>query len=216
MAQKKKPGKKSQAANFGDAVLNDMLDWCQGRSALVRLPLLLLFGYVLIQHLQDPLYSDFFKPLNLTIHELGHYVFAPSGQFMHIAGGSLFQCLIPLAVGIPMFFRQRDYFAIAIAFGWFSTNLFDVATYAADARSQELPLVSPGMAGNAEEIIHDWHWLLETTNLLPYDHNIAQFLRFLAFCSTLVCLLMGGALCFIMFKSKWKKKEVVGGESELT
>lgn len=169
---------------------------------MVRIPLLLLFAFMLMQHLQNSEYSDLFKPLNLTIHELGHYVFAPFGEFMHVAGGSLFQCLIPLVVGIPMFLRQRDYFAVAIAFGWCGTNLFDVATYAADARSQELPLVSPGMAGDSSEIIHDWHWLLETTNLLPYDHNIAQFLRFLAFCSMMICLLAGSAMCVVMLKNK--------------
>ena len=34
-----------------------------------------------------------------------------------------------------MFWKQRDLFAIAVAFAWLGTNLFEVATYAADART---------------------------------------------------------------------------------
>ncbi len=128
------------------------------------------------------------KGLNLGIHELGHILFGPLGQFMSIAGGSIFQCLVPM-IGMVMFVRQRDPFAVCFAFGWLGTNLFDVATYVADARSMELPLVSP-FAG--EEILHDWNWLLEHTGLLAQDQSIATMLRLAAHASFALGTLGGG------------------------
>ena len=47
-------------------------------------------------------------------------------------------------LSMAMFWRQRDFFAIAVCFGWLSENLFDVATYAGDARSRHLHLITPG------------------------------------------------------------------------
>jgi len=36
-----------------------------------------------------------------------------------------------------MFFRQRDYFAIAFCLGWLSTNLVGVGFYMADANAMQ-------------------------------------------------------------------------------
>jgi hypothetical protein len=160
------------------------------------------------QHLTDNQASDVFSGLNLGIHEIGHSLFAPLGEFMTVLGGSLLQCLVPV-IAIPMFLRQRDYFAIAISFGWLSTNLFGVATYAADARRQELPLVSPGFAANSEEITHDWNWLLSHTHLLLYDQQIAQLLRLSATLCMLICLTWGSQLCWQMLRHSRSDKQAV-------
>jgi len=142
-----------------------------------------------------PLYQTIVKGLNLGIHELGHIVFAPFGEFMMFLGGSLLQCLVPV-ISVPMFYKQRDYYAIGISFGWLSTNLFDVATYVADARSRELMLVTPFGGGEA---IHDWYWLLNRTNLLQYDHTLALLIRMAAVFSMLICLVWCGWLVVQMF-----------------
>jgi hypothetical protein len=195
--------RKKKRTKFGQFVAyfaNDIAAWCAGRWWQARVPLLLLMAFVFQQHLTDSQASDFIAGLNLGIHEMGHYVFGPFGEFMTILGGSLFQCLVPIG-SMFMFLRQRDYFAIAFAFGWLSTNLFSVATYVADARMQELPLVSPGMGANSEEITHDWHWLLEHTHLLLYDHGIAQLMRLIAALCMLICLVWGSQLCWLMYKT---------------
>lgn len=150
------------------------------------------------------MYESIFKGLDLGIHEIGHVVFSPFGEFLAVAGGSILQCLVPIA-SMVMFFRQRDYFAIAFAWGWLAINLFDVATYAADARIMALPLVSPFAGG--DEPIHDWNYLLSHMHLLNLDTTIAMLIRLFAVFSMLLCLILGGWLVVLMTgKSKTKKR----------
>jgi hypothetical protein len=183
--------------------VKDMETWCQGRMWMPRAALLLLFAYIGWQHLANPEYQDIFKGLNLGIHELGHYVFAPGGEFLHVAGGTLFQCLVPIG-SMFMFLRQRDYFAIAVAWGWLATNFYDVAVYAADARSMALPLVSPGAPGG--DIIHDWNFMLENLGWLRFDHVIGQFIRLEATICMMICLGFGAWLCMAMYQFKEQSK----------
>ncbi|MBY0357306.1 MAG: hypothetical protein K2W82_04825 [Candidatus Obscuribacterales bacterium] len=211
------PSKKSQHINHNRqsvipdelkdifaSVIEDMHKWCQGRYWLPRLLLLLWMVQICISSLQDPMYQSIFKGLDLGIHEMGHMVFNPFGEFMSIAGGSLLQCLVPV-ISMVMFFRQRDYFAIAFAWGWLAINLFDVATYAADARAMELPLVSPFAGG--EEPIHDWNYLLSSMHMLNLDTTVATLLRTFAAFSMLICMLFGSWLLLEMgTKSKTKLK----------
>ena len=89
-----------------------------------------------------------------------------------------------------MFSRQRDYYAIAIAFCWLGTNLFDVATYAGDARARQLPLVSVG-GGDPE---HDWFIMLLDMNLLNYDTVVGGLFRFAGVLSFVVGLGFGATL----------------------
>jgi len=148
-------------------------EWAAGRMWLPRLLLLFYMTWVLFQSLGDPLYQSIFKALNLGVHELGHLVTTPLGQFISIASGSLFQCLAPV-VGYFMFRRQGDWFALGVAAWWLGTNLHDVAAYAGDARSRSLTLVTPF---GGSEIIHDWHYLLARMGLLEKDLAIATMLR---------------------------------------
>ncbi len=159
--------------------------------------LLLFMLHIMFTHVKDPLGSDIFKGIDLAFHEMGHVIFAPLGEFMGIAGGSIFQCLVPL-LSTLMFFRQRDYFGIAFCFGWLSCNLFDVATYAADASAMALPLVTPFKGSG--DVIHDWNYILESLNMLQYDGLIANILRLMAVLSTLVCTVGGSWLIYMMMK----------------
>jgi hypothetical protein len=177
---------------------DDAIEWCRGKNWLVRLPLLVFFAYVLVRHLSDPLYTGILGPLNLGIHELGHFVFGFMGQFLAVAGGTLLQLIIPV-FAVFNFYRQNDFFAIALSFGWLSTNLFSVATYAADARKMELPLVTPFGSDN---VVHDWDYLLSTLNILQYDQLVGQLFRLLAVISMLVCFVLGAWILRQMAREK--------------
>ena len=157
-----------------------------GKSWQPRALLLVACAWIFLRHLRDPLYGGIVKGLNLGIHELGHVVFAVLGDFAGIAGGTLLQLALPL-IAFWMFYRQRDYFAIAIAFCWLATNFFDVAVYAADARAQDLPLVSIG-GGEPE---HDWFFMLAEMNLLNYDTMIGGLFRMLGMLSFAAGLTFG-------------------------
>lgn len=156
-------------------LLDDVDGWCQGKWWWARIPFLLLSLWVWIRHASDPLYRSLFGGLNLGVHELGHFVFAPFGDLPGVFGGSLLQCLVPVA-GMVMFLRQRDYFAVAFAWCWLATNCFEVATYAGDAVRMELPLVTPG-GGHP---IHDWNYLLGALGWLRYTDTIAGLYRVVA------------------------------------
>ena len=150
----------------------DVAEACRGRRWWVRLPAIPFFAYVWLRHARDPSYHSVFGGLNLGVHELGHFVFAPFGDVLGALGGSLLQCLVPI-VGMGMFLQQRDLFAVAFAWGWLATNLFEVATYAGDAVAMRLPLVTPG-GGHA---IHDWNYALGALGWLRHTDAIAHAIR---------------------------------------
>ncbi len=180
------------------AIYEESIEWCQGRVWFLRLAVLIFFGYVFFNHLNSSSYQSIFKGLNLGIHELGHYIFAFLGRFLEIAGGTLAQCLAPV-ISMALFFRiQRDFFAVAFCFGWLGTNFFDVATYAADARAMQLPLVSPG--GGGGYITHDWNYLLGRMGMLEWDSAIAFLFRAGGVVAMLICLVGGGWLVWNMMR----------------
>ena len=115
----------------------------RGKVWWYRIPLLLPLAWIFYRHLADSEYGSIFDGINLAIDEGGHLFFMWFGSdFLMVAGGTLLQCLCPIVTGI-MFYKQRDFFAIGIACFWLGTNFADIAPYAADARAQMLPLVSP-------------------------------------------------------------------------
>ena len=174
----------------------DMRAWCSEVAWLPRLPVLVLVAYWAIRHVGDTQYSSVIDGLNFGIHELGHVVFTTFGEFTAIAGGSLLQCAAPLIAAV-MFIRQRDYFAVSFALGWFATNLYDVAVYVADARSQSLQLVGLG----AGEPIHDWNYLLGQLGLLNSDQVLAASLRGCGVLAFATSLALGGWLLACMFRA---------------
>ncbi|HHS50378.1 MAG TPA: hypothetical protein ENN07_04605 [candidate division Zixibacteria bacterium] len=174
----------------------DSREWAEGRLPVFRGLLLLFFLIIGIRHLADPMFNSIFKGLNLGIHELGHFLFLPFGHFMHMVGGTITQLAVPV-ISMLMFYRQKDYFAIAVSFGWLSTNFYDIAVYVADARALALPLVSPF----GTEVIHDWNYLLGKLNMLSWDKGLGRFSRFLGLVSMLLCLVYGGWLVYWMFRT---------------
>jgi hypothetical protein len=106
--------------------------------------------------------------IDLAIHETGHLVFNPFGEFIGFAGGTLFQLIMP-AIFVGYFWRRDDRHAASVALWWVAQNCGNIATYAADARAQELPLVGGGE--------HDWFYLLSATRHLDDDLAIARVIR---------------------------------------
>lgn len=175
------------------AIVDEATEWCRGRNPWVRLPLLAYAAWLTVRYATDLDYQPIFDALNLGIHELGHIVFQPFGQFMAFAGGSLLQLVVPIG-SMFMFYRQRDFFAITFCIAWLGMNLFDVAVYVADARSMTLPLVSP-FGGDP---MHDWNYLLRRTGLLQADTGIAMMMRMAGFACMGTFLWLGTVLLWKM------------------
>ena len=145
----------------------------RGKVWWYRIPLLIPLAWIFYRHLGDSEYGSIFAGLNLAIHEGGHLFFLWFGSdFLAVAGGTILQCLCPIAAGI-MFYKQRDFFAIGIACFWLGTNFAHIGPYAADARAQMLPLVSTFQGAPG----HDWNYLLGVLGLLHQDRVIGGAFR---------------------------------------
>ncbi len=152
------------------------------RGRLVLLACLALYG---VSYWRDPGGGHLIDGIDLAIHETGHLVFAPFGDILHVAGGTLFQLIVPLTflVYFLRFAPQRDEFAAAVALWWASVNLWNIAVYAGDAQAQELPLVGGGE--------HDWAYLLGRAGWLRDDARVSAAFRGLGLAVFLVALWWG-------------------------
>jgi len=174
-------------ADIFTGFFNDARESSRGRHWPMRLLFWLWLTWLTFHYTRDAGYSGLIGGLNLGVHEFGHLICSPFGQFINVLGGSLVQCLVPL-ISFVMFYRQEDYFAFSFSFVWLGTNLHGVARYVADARAMQLDLVSP-FGGGDGGVIHDWNWLLAKLGWLTHDHEIAAVLRVLA----IACLWLGVA-----------------------
>jgi hypothetical protein len=123
-----------------------------------------------------PLSGSFLDLVDLPIHETGHLLFRPFGEFMMIAGGSLFQIIVP-AVFVGYFVWNKKYYSAAIVLFWVGQSILNVFVYAADAIVMQLVLTS-GLTGS-EGSFHDWNYLLTATGLINSTKTVAGLIRFL-------------------------------------
>jgi hypothetical protein len=117
--------------------------------------------------------SLFIDVVFVPIHEGGHLFFGWFGQTIGVAGGTIFQLGVPLAVGLAFAYRRK---ILGTSFGLFCffENFLSVGVYMADARAQALPLLT---VGDTDFVIHDWAYLFGKLRLLPFDTLIGRFVR---------------------------------------
>ncbi|MDA0328466.1 MAG: hypothetical protein O2958_05595 [Gemmatimonadetes bacterium] len=167
--------------------------WLQERVAgqvwWYRAPLLVVFAWMLDGYLDDRAYYSLFDGINLGFHEMGHAAFMLFGnRILTTAGGTIFQLGIPVIAGAYLLHKQRDPFGAAVCVFWLGTALVGAGIYAADARAQDLPLVSP--FGPVDVDSHDWTVMLMKYGKLSQDERIGSALQragiFLMFASLVV------------------------------
>ena len=120
--------------------------------------------------------------VNLIFHEAGHVLFSLFGEIIYLAGGSIFQILLPLFLIIP-FTRKGEIFSAILMFWWAGENMISVGRYIADARAQQLEL----LGGE-----HDWavilaHW----PHIMRYDTLIGETVRNIGIAVMLIALCLG-------------------------
>ena len=123
-----------------------------------------------------PLNGSFLDLVDLPVHETGHLLFRPFGEFLTVAGGSLFQLIMP-AIFVGYFVWSEKHYSAAIVLFWVGQSLLNVYVYAADAVVMQLVLLG-GMTGS-EGSFHDWNYLLTETGLINSTRTIAGLIRFL-------------------------------------
>lgn len=122
-----------------------------------------------------PMNGSFLDVVDLPIHETGHLLFRIFGEFMMIAGGSLFQVIVPL-VFVGYFAWQHSYYSATIVLLWVGQSILNVWIYASDAVVLQLMLTS-GTTGS-EGGFHDWNYMLDHFGMLGSTKTIAGILRF--------------------------------------
>jgi hypothetical protein len=123
-----------------------------------------------------PADGSFLDLVDLPIHETGHLLFRPFGEFMMVAGGSVFQIVMP-AVFVGYFIWNRKFYSAAIVLFWVGQSLLNVYVYAADAVKMQLVLTS-GFTGS-EGSFHDWNYLLTETGLINSTNVVGGLIRLL-------------------------------------
>lgn len=110
----------------------------------------------------------------IPVHEGGHLLFHYFGnEFLMIAGGTLMQLGVPLLLA-AWFVFHRQVPGTAFCMFFFFEQLLPISVYMADARAQELPLLT---VGDADYVIHDWNYLFGRLGLLDHDIQIAHAVR---------------------------------------
>src|SRR5512139_3011874 len=122
----------------------------------------------------DPMAGSFLDMVDLPIHEAGHLLFRIFGEFMMIAGGSLFQVIVP-ALFVGYFVWHFKYYSAAIVLFWLGQSIINVYVYAADAQVMQLVLIS-GLTGS-EGSFHDWNYMLSSLGLLGSTKTVAGIIR---------------------------------------
>jgi hypothetical protein len=128
----------------------------------------------------------------LPIHEGGHLLFGWFGHTIGVMGGTLLQLFVPLAIAVYFMFR-RQIPGTAFAAFFFFENFLNVATYMADARRQELPLVT---VGDADYVEHDWTFMFGKLGVLDHDTSIATVVKVLGW------LGMMGVVVWLWWRSR--------------
>jgi len=165
-----------------------------GRCAALILLLIwswFLFGY---DYRYGEINLSFMHDILLPIHEAGHVLFRPFGEFMMILGGSLFQFALPFGIGVAFIVKNRDNFGAAIGFWLASVSLVDLAPYIYDALHPQLTLIGGGTGADGP---HDWIYLLTTLGQLHNAQHWGAFTHAIGGLLMLGALVWGAAILWL-------------------
>lgn len=123
----------------------------------------------------------FIDSANLVVHEGGHLLFGWLGPTLGLWGGTILQWLVPFMLA-AYFFTRRQTAAFVFCTFFFFENWLYTATYMADARAMDLPLVT---VGDPDFVEHDWHTIFSSLGILQQDTRIAAVVRLLGWCGML-------------------------------
>ena len=163
------------------------------RPNIPKLIFAVLLSIYFVSIAYDPMQGSFLDNVDLPIHETGHLLFRPFGEFMMVAGGSLFQVIFP-GIFVGYFVWQRSYYSAAVVLLWVGQSILNVWVYAADAVVMQLVLTS-GFTGS-EGSFHDWNYLLTTTGLINSTKTVAGIIRFIG---TVTIIAAGAAAIYFSF-----------------
>ena len=135
----------------------------------------------------------------VPIHEFGHILFMPFGEFMHNLGGALFQVLLPLIFGGILLLKNRDPFAAAVTLWWAAVAVIDTAPYVHDAAHPQLMLLT-GRTG--DEGAHDFIDVLGDLGLLHRAQPIGRGVHAFGLLMMLAALGWGAYVLWLQYRRR--------------
>ena len=145
----------------------------QSVSAIALVAWIVFYIFFLLYAMFDRSGFLFIDNANLVVHEAGHLLFGYLGETLMIWGGTILELFVPFALAV-YFAYLRQPAATAFCAFFFFENLLYIATYMADARAQQLPLVT---VGGSDYVEHDWAYIFSSLGLLQHDTQIAALIR---------------------------------------
>jgi hypothetical protein len=143
--------------------------------------------------------GSFLHGINLVFHEAGHVFFMFFGRFLHIAGGTLGQWLMPVIAGVALHWKNRDNFGASLALWWLAVSVMDAAPYAYDAADPVLPLLGGGTGADRD---HDWIIMLGDMGLLNRAHGVGRLLQVTGWALMLLANAWGAAVLARQFRNR--------------
>jgi hypothetical protein len=137
------------------------------------------------------------QSFNFVLHEMAHLLTGFLPPLITASAGSSSELLLGLSL-IVTAFLVRSYFASLFCFLWFMLATQATADYMADARSQNLALVSFG----GGDPIHDWNFVFTKLGVLQHDKLIAGMVRGYGIAAGVFGLLLSAWLIIRIMQSK--------------
>jgi len=131
------------------------------------------YAIFLFQLVRGTGFPQFMDLVFIPIHEGGHLLFRFFGEFIAVAGGTLLQLGVPLMLA-SYFVLHRQVQGVTFCVFFFFEQFLPISVYMADARAQELPLLT---VGDSDYVIHDWNYLFDRLGVLDHDTQIAHAVR---------------------------------------
>src|SRR5262245_9004387 len=135
----------------------------------------------------------------VPIHEFGHILFRPFGEFMHNLGGALFQAGLPLVFGGIFLAKNRDPFAAAVMLWWTAVAVMDTAPYMYDAQVPQHVLLT-GRTGDTGA--HDFIDVLGDLGLLHRAQVVGRIAHGLGVLMLIASLAWGAAMVWMQFQRR--------------
>jgi hypothetical protein len=160
----------------------------------------LVFLWALLNHLLDPrngLIASIVWYLAIGPHEIGHIVCIPFGEFLTVAGGSIWQILFWLLLALYTLFIRWRVVGCLVLLMVVGHSFINLAVYIRDAQERQLPL----LFGLGPEH-HDWGRLLDWMHLTAYDNLIAGVTVALGV-TIIVGSIIAGILATWMLPYRW-------------
>jgi hypothetical protein len=133
----------------------------------------IFYAFVLYELISGGDFPKYMDGVFVPVHEGGHLIFGWFGQFIAVAGGTFLQLAAPAMLAIYFAFRRQPQGVTFCMFFLFE-QFGPIANYMADARAQELPLLT---VGSGDDVIHDWNYLFGKLGVLAHDTQIASRMR---------------------------------------